>query len=709
MKQQGLICGFRGYTPAQLEKMKQDLAITMPLHTLARCEKYYREVAARDPYIEELLLLDRLASAPCSAAELTLTELTCTDRFAAQTYSDLLEKRRTVYPDRRSSITLAEMLSVCEGALRRAGKRTPLANTRLLLEHRGNTKSLTGDLPITQKGSRVGLRLLPSAQAASEHGVKLLVLIRAVGNTQKSVLSVLYGKQEALPMLQAFRPIGDGGLLREILSVCNGANIAPDCLSLTGEPLSLAAALCGKEDAVLATVMQEDFPTLSKLLSSLSLSARSFGAITDNGRISILEKKTERLTLRVPFLRSLLPTASLGAELRAEAITKEAAYLSTAPQKGLACAYLIKPETETPPTVVDDNGTLCAGSHSAPSGSFFLNAVDTALASVLSLAASGIDYTAQSLAVALAVPKELSEPQAAGEAVSALLGLYRLQAELSLSTSDQTVLLDDIIRHPEITVYAAATGNATPARLTREGAYVYCLSPHYFATGLPDFDSVRSLLGLLTSMRRDGILTGARVIARKTVAEGLKELYTDDLVCNLTGHALFSADVLRLGVLIETAKPIEARRVGIVAKRSTPREKSVERVLPKRTCLLPTESPAVTVYANRHDRHAVDLAELLRAHGATVHLCSPQSSSPDRLAHAILSSQTLLVCKKATIPNTQTVAFALHTLRSGGGRILLLHDAQLSNRHVGGFVFEHGIPQKALEQICHTEKQQENL
>ena len=103
---QGKIRNFAAYTPAMAEQMKKDLSLFMQQQQLLYCANYYRTVEKRDPFIEELVMLDRFVSeyAP-SPATFAPTECLTNHAPLAQTFADLLQKRKTLKPDVRYPLT----------------------------------------------------------------------------------------------------------------------------------------------------------------------------------------------------------------------------------------------------------------------------------------------------------------------------------------------------------------------------------------------------------------------------------------------------------------------------------------------------------------------------------------------------------------------------------------------------------------------------
>ena len=107
MEFSGFVKYFGSYTTEQLEKTKQDLKLEMPIELLAPMANHYRTHEKRDPYIDELMLWDALYSSNAdSAYSVAATELLTNDTFVAETYADLMAKRKLLRPNAKSVCSL---------------------------------------------------------------------------------------------------------------------------------------------------------------------------------------------------------------------------------------------------------------------------------------------------------------------------------------------------------------------------------------------------------------------------------------------------------------------------------------------------------------------------------------------------------------------------------------------------------------------------
>ena len=91
------------------------------------------------------------------------------------------------------------------------------------------------------------------------------------------------------------------------------------------------------------------------------------------------------------------------------------------------------------------------------------------------------------------------------------------------------------------------------------------------------------------------------------------------------------------------------------------------------------------------------LAAYLEERGAQVSLFAEPEKDATALSRAILTTQTLILCKNARLPETRQMEFALNSLRRAGGILLSLS----KNTAPEGFISpKNGIDEGILQKIC---------
>ena len=700
MLTQSHIRHFGSYTPAQMEQMRNDLGFRMSVARLSFCANYYRTYEKRDPFIEELKMLDFLseddAPSPMSAAPV---ELLTNCSFIAETYADMMKKRHTLYPDAKTPCTFLEALMLAGAYLGRAGKEASLTGAMLSLEdNRYARLSHKAENYVGVGESSFGLRILKRQKRLPETG-DFLVILRGVNQNAPSqyraALNELWKADALTEQIKCVRTVGARGLLYELVTLTDAAYVDLTRLSVTGDDLPLTMLATAYEGDVLIRISPNAYEAFAKGAYALGIRSMAFATVTHGGRIVFAEGRKTLFSLEASFLRSLFPARSAKVKLEGEEHPIPAP-IQHVPDRGNTCAYIA--EQKDPAQALFYRGFLSSAAFCRPQKGFFLNALHTVLSSVLTLAASGCDYTAQRLSVGLSLPSDTSDPALLGETLATILGIYRLQAELGLPMASCKTLVEDSCNHPAITAFAIAEGEAVKDTLTGVGNHLYCVAPKRRADGLPDFAALRNMLDYIAKLRRRGALQGARVLCRETVTDGVRHMSTETLTCHFSGYTVVADGEMELALLIETTEKLPLTEVGVVVERKAPIATQKETRLPPQHILLPTDKVKITLLANRDDSSARQLLERCQGEGATVTMIDTDTEL-SALSRAILEGQTMIVCTEHPLPPSPQTDFALDTFRRGGGRIVKVGKGCLQKK-LSGFAFENGIPLKILQQIC---------
>ena len=352
MELHGKIRSFSTYTVEQLEQMRKDLSIAMPVAFLQHCAKYYKTQAKRDPAIDELKMLDSLAcSVQMSPASLAPIELHTNDAFVAKTYADMMEKRHTLKPDAKAPMSFGEAIGLANAYLARAGRRNELPTTPFFSESIGVNPFSIGKNTV---GSAHGvqLRLLTGCPNPNQADDLLAVLMPDTGmvSTQKSsqlALNRLLNEPTFSTLVKQISPIGPGGLLHAILSEAGGAWVDLCRLSQSKEPLPLSSLVNSFEDGYFVRIPRDNEEKVYHMAKEYGVRALIFATLTTKDSIVFHRSQKESFSIDTPFLRSVCTLHSVKLHLQNEtdgALTK-AECKPILPQ---TCAYLERPGEDLP-------------------------------------------------------------------------------------------------------------------------------------------------------------------------------------------------------------------------------------------------------------------------------------------------------------------------------------------------------------------------
>ena len=331
----------------------------------------------------------------------------------------------------------------------------------------------------------------------------------------------------------------------------------------------------------------------------------------------------------------------------------------------------------------------------------------TVLCSVLSLAVSGLAYTEQRLAVGVSIPVCSSKnEEEIGKAVSAMLGIYRAQAELGIPSAATSLLSDYTIKDPQVTVFSAAEGHAIPGTHLTPDNPVYCFAPAFDNNGLPDFASLRALLQELTSRSRNGSIVSARVICNESVTDGLMKMAHDGLYCKIEDR-IASEGALPLAVIVEATAPIAGQTpIGTVCQKEC--EKIAQEHLP-----LPTTLQRSLIWSNHtefvllstvNNLDAQVLCNTIIQKGGNATLFESDRTDAGALSRAMLGAHVFILCGDAHFPETPHTRFALETLLRAGGACWIVGRTVYSPLAKDAALIQKQIPESLLDSILSADQ-----
>ena len=494
----GKILKFKSYDAAQLERMKNDLGLQAPLSLWQYCVGYYGKSLKRDPYIEELKLLDRLFEAwQALPALISVQELYTNDDAVAETYGDMMQKRKELSGG--AQVFLGELLGLADAYLQRAGKRVSYPQA---FWEDGSTLSMIPASSLAKKKDDLFALVLPAPIVAPAEEV-------TEGDFEEGVLEEelprilqapdrmgLWADPTFTAEIKALLPIR-GGILTTLLQEQDAFTLELSALCAQGKPCFAETLIGAHEGALMIRISATAEEPLNALAKEYGYTVKPVAYPDEGGEMTVLFEKKEIFRLETAFLKTLFPQKILRARLKNEADGALA-------QKSLS--VLSAPE-----------GFSAVKAFCAPAGAFFTNALSTALDAVILQAWNGTAYWEQHLWISLQAPKKIDD-HTGGDLLSAMIGLYRLQAELGIPASTRTVY-DENVSAPVLTVVACGKSDAptqdAQALLQRLNATKLPLEEN----GLPRFEDLRELLKSISSKKPDEASQNAQFME----TEGQKE------------------------------------------------------------------------------------------------------------------------------------------------------------------------------------------
>ncbi|MBQ8416200.1 MAG: hypothetical protein IJX13_04810 [Clostridia bacterium] len=697
MNYQSKITGFGEYTIEQLTRLQSDLSLNVSVKTLSFCSQYYK-TEERDPSVDELRMLDALStSLEKDLDAIAPTELLTNDAFVAETYADLIKKRKVLNPNATHPCTLKEATRIASAYLFRSGKATPSRCASLIPEHLSLSRSLFGDAVFTAPDSPFRLRILPYATSGGKVGDVFLLATPELGQTQlqfEKRMEDLLQSEHIRPYLKGVYTVSESGVLHTLLTCVNGLSISLSPFSKLNVPMPLTVLTDQFSSSKLLRVSPDRLSALLRRLSDEGIHAFAFAEVTNDAKYTFYRGKEDIFSLHTQFLRMLFHYKAATAKLADEHFLSPAGIdhriLSEASCKYLNVGF---PDSDT----VKIHDVLSAAASATCKQAYYKTALYATLAPVLSLCACGVDHNDQQLSISIDLPEATTAPQAVGAALSTILGIYRAQTELGIPAQAISTHTTREQATPTVTAFATASGDPRPGEFLQEKNFVYCLTPRLRENGLPDFTSLREMMDTLVRLSKSGAILSARVLCFESITDGIQKM-SKGYTCRLTNLTVASCGKLPLGVLIESDRALPFQKVGITVPKKAPVSLPMTVSLPEKDSFIWSECPEVVMIAKQTDADAHILARYLEKNGCCVHLFSSGTTEDARLSRALMGAQTLILCANATMPKTERFNFALSTFRSAGG---LSISVGVQKKAQNEFLpFKNGICESVLKKIC---------
>ena len=700
MTYHSVIRNFANIGMAQAEELRALLSLSMPAEMLKFCGNYYKTNLKRDPYVDELKMLDLLVTArEREGTSFAVTELLTNDAFVARTYADLLKKRKQLYPNLNRPMTFGEAANIAGEYIRRARGNTVCSTFLPSVENTRDSITYPDKTCVAAPKSAFRLRLLPFSAPSAEEGDKLVLVLPSAKDTpddfRRNCASVL-GDSHLMQYVKWISKVGNGGILKELLRITDGATVNLASLSLVGTSIPTDALCDGFVGSYILLISPHQWRTVCSLIQQNCLRACLFATIDKDSKFVFLRDKNSSFTIDSHFLHSLNRYTPVCAKLADEADLQPNS-ISFGGIGGGKCAYLAPDLADGIGEVVNTEVAACSAVCATPTNAYYKTALWSVLAPVTALCANGVAYSNQALSLALEFPAEMNAPEAVGSCTATLLGLYRAQAELALAAAGKvSIRADKDLKPPSISVWATAReAKKTPCTFTKSGNFVYAVSPVLDKDRLPDFAALRQLLDQITKLANEGKISSCRVLTCEAITDGIRKM-SDTHTCLLSDVKVAADGNLPLCILIESGESLPFHRVGKVHPYRRLPQDTVE--IPECTSRIMSYQPEIVIVSSMMDNDAMALAAYLEDEwGAHVSLFSNPADEAVNLSRAILTAQTLILCPNAILPKKEYVDFALDTLHRAGGVFLSLS----KNYTPEGFIsVKNGIDAKILCKIC---------
>ncbi len=467
-----------------------------------------------------------------------------------QTYKDMLQKSEAIYGSRSMCGGLEASAHICSEYMRYIGR------------YDGDTRITAGAIPdsrafvIGEGKTALSFGGKPRASKPQKPIKQRLAIILLDGEDYEASVRSLFSDSCARTLCTRIIRIEGYGMIGAVAELCVGVRMDQDRISrgtapwqtLTKKYIGRHLVLCPTENAQsLCTVAKEHGLHATHFAftdsKSRKITANGFELSTSVIRSLIYGKQPTVVTLPVPELSKRTAERSI-----------------TVRQEGESRRHSIG-------TAIKAQGSIFAPVCICPETNAYADAVNALTDSILILLASGVDRRAVCSALCYELPKGDVSPEAMGEDMGLILGVYRVAVELAPSEG-----LTRVIYGKERTLsgalYATVPRKPVGDKFKEDGSYLALLTLGTDSEGMYSFSELRRMCDTFCDLYRDGRVLSA-VAVRSSLYDAIDSL-GGEMTAELSDNGRLIGDASLKGILFEVR---DKKGLNIIGRVMTPEQK----------------------------------------------------------------------------------------------------------------------------------------
>ena len=516
------LANFPFLSEGAISALSHKLELAMKDFGLRLCQNYYRS-QVRDPFLVELLLIDSIAKSrrECPDAML-LSEFTTASDAIAETFADMMTRRTASQRRKNRPLSFDTVASLMEAWLAlHDPQKTAAPEIRVsFTPYRDLLLAAEGFQRVAGSGTEeqdVSIGIRPRKYRHTDHRPKAgdyvyAVLADAEKPLPTAILSEIISSPSMASNIERLAVLQDEALFPFLTKMNVGMTLCTDnILSYEGDLLS---ALTRSVGGIVFIAPPEYSADLLLEMQAANLQVRLLAKINTEDAICFpVENGTAKIHLSflhsLNFSRLCSPTVEIPCNGEANV---SLARLGLCHPNGVPTA-MIK---------VDASGDAS-----------FRAALNSVIYAMSMAVALGGSVTTTKLASYLSLPSDRT-----GEALGAILGLYRGQAEFALR-GNAPILSMGKNRPTRLSVVTLAplapfATETLPLFATGSGTNIYYLEPLFTEDGLPDFADLKKMYAYVGALIKDkkalaihptseDLLSDLSAMSRDVTAEYLAE------------------------------------------------------------------------------------------------------------------------------------------------------------------------------------------
>lgn len=472
-----------------LSTLTEALGLKMSPSDLHICLKHYKSERLPAPTSGELMLIDKVFSDKENRLSSRLiASFSTNDKRVAETYADLMSRRRAIDPDHALPCSVTDLLNILPAfAFDNKDKEITLlcgknrAAKAAMAGYRGFSFSEQSD-----RDALIGIKTDKSQNTTPNLGDAIYAVLKSFNDED--------GFEQRLDEFISSAEVASASKQIDILeneSIITLLSENYDGVRLNLQPYEAKSGdyipfeLLAKSDSGV-TICASKQTAADMLIAAQERGLRVviLGSANGSLKIEAQSRLGNRLTLDIKLLRSLGFPRPIYCEADRNDIPQSRA-------KAVKTAVINQ-----------KNYKLCSSERCNKDA--FTSGFESVLYAYSTALLGGTDTI---YAGAYTLPLTEIDPKSLGTSLELILGAYRAQCELGIYESFHSVERGD---SPSLRFHALTeVKSEIPTKIVGKGSYIYYLEPRFLDNGLPDFDDLKKMHRYISSLIKDNILLSA--------------------------------------------------------------------------------------------------------------------------------------------------------------------------------------------------------
>ena len=495
------VVNFTFLSSASLRSLSDALGLKMGLSDLRICLEYYKKEKLPDPTSGELILIDKVFSDKENRLSVPLiASFSTNDKRVADSYADLMSRRRATEPDRTAPCSVNELLNILPKYAKSSFDNTDNDVVLFCGKNRAAIAAMKhyrgyGFCDRDNCDALIGVKPNKSQASSPDGGDVIYAVLKSFNDFPdfEQRLGAFVSSAEVTVEGKQINSLDGESVITLLSEEYDGVklNLIP-YEAKSGEDI-LYSLLAESDLGVTICSSKQNSADMLIAAQELGLRVIILGTVNHSSKIEAQSRLGQKLSLDIRLLRSLGFSRPVCCEADGSELTKKHS-------EAIRTSVINKKRYK-----------LCSAERN--DGDAFTSGFETVLYAYSMALLGGCDTV---YAGAYTLPLASIDAKKLGTSLELILGAYRAQCELGIYDCCHSVERGD---SASLRFHALSeVKRSVSTKIVGKKSYIYYLEPLFCDDGLPDFDDLKKMHKYISALINDGIVLSAYPTGKNLIA-----------------------------------------------------------------------------------------------------------------------------------------------------------------------------------------------